>query len=223
MVNWINVKHKIILGTPRSGTTFVSNWYANENKDYQRLSKEIGFEHFEPDHQGWPQLGDKDGIDKETKFRIQKHLTQPSIFKLHPGPDMSNYIFEYIKNKPVIVVERKDVLGQFLSYGIGWTTNKWHHYVDKTTPLNGLNKNQTFYYEKKWFDDLSLRLALFNNVIQDLIIERKVWFEELPNWTNSNSVMLRQNPQSNDEKLELLTNKDEFLNWYNNFEKSYKQ
>ena len=136
---------------------------------------------------------------------------------------MSNYIFEYIKNKPVIVVERKDVLGQFLSYGIGWTTNKWHHYVDKTTPLNGLNKNQTFYYEKKWFDDLSLRLALFNNVIQDLIIERKVWFEELPNWTNSNSVMLRQNPQSNDEKLELLTNKDEFLNWYNNFEKSYKQ
>ena len=85
------------------------------------------------------------------------------------------------------------------------------------------NKNQTFYYEKKWFDDLSLRLALFNNVIQDLIIERKVWFEELPNWTNSNSVMLRQNPQSNDEKLELLTNKDEFLNWYNNFQKSYKQ
>ena len=217
------LNHKIILGTPRSGTTFVSNWYANENKNHQRLSEEIGFEHFEPDHQSWPKLGDKDGIDQETKFRIQKHLTQPSIFKLHPGPDMSNYIFEYIKNKPVVIVERKDILGQFLSYGIGWTTNKWHHYVGKDTPLNGLNKNQTFHYEKKWFDDLSLRLALFNNVVQDLIVERKVWFEDLPNWTNGNSVMLRQNPQSNEQKLELLTNKDELLSWYNNFKNSNKK
>ena len=136
---------------------------------------------------------------------------------------MSNHIFEYIKNKPVVVVERKDVLGQFLSYGIGWTTNKWHHYVGKTTPLNGLGENQTFYYEKKWFDDLSLRLALFNNVVQDLIVEREVWFEELSTWDSSNDIMLRQNPQSNDEKLELLTNKNEFLNWYNNFENNNKK
>ena len=50
------LNHKIILGTPRSGTTFVSNWYANENKDHQRLSEEIGFEHFEPDHQSWPKM-----------------------------------------------------------------------------------------------------------------------------------------------------------------------
>ena len=129
---------------------------------------------------------------------------------------MSNYIFEYIKNKPVVVVQRKDVLGQFLSYGIGWTTNKWHHYVGKATPLNGLIENQKFYYEKKWFDDLSLRFALFNNVVQDLIVEREVWFEELSTW-NNNDIMLRQNPQSNNEKLDLLTNKDEFLSWFNEF------
>ena len=64
---------------------------------------------------------------------------------------------------------------------------------------------------------------MFNNVVQDLIVEREVWFEELSTWDSSNDIMLRQNPQSNDEKLELLTNKHEFLNWYNNFENNNKK
>ena len=64
---------------------------------------------------------------------------------------------------------------------------------------------------------------MFNNVVQDLIIEREVWFEELPTWTNNDSIMLRQNPQSNNEKLNLLTNKDQFLEWYNNFENNNKK
>ena len=43
---------KIIVGTPRSGTSFVTKWYANENPKHIALDEQRLYEHFEPDYQG---------------------------------------------------------------------------------------------------------------------------------------------------------------------------
>ena len=53
---------------------------------------------------------------------------------------------------PIILVKRKDLLGQFISYGVGWTTNKWVSFDNDATSKNGLE--QDFYYKKEWFDDM---------------------------------------------------------------------
>ena len=46
--------HKVILGTPRSGSSFVTRWFANKHQDYTALSENQGYEHFEPGRPSWP-------------------------------------------------------------------------------------------------------------------------------------------------------------------------
>ena len=121
--------HKIIVGTPRSGTSFVTKWYANEWPQCTTLGDDGQFEYFEPlwfnyGQDDWPNIRD---VDKETKKRISG-LPSDYIFKMHTGPEMSEHIWEFVYKKLVTVVKRKDLLGQFISYGIGWETFKWFWY-----------------------------------------------------------------------------------------------
>ena len=215
--------HKIIIGTPRSGTSFVTKWYANEYPQCIALSEHRLFEYFEPDYPDWPELGDVEGIDKETQKRIRE-LPPDYIFKMHSGPDMSKYIWDFVYQRPIVLVKRKDLLGQFISYGIGWTTFKWYWYPDwkKNNGINGLEKGQTFNYKKEWFDNLVWRIEDLKKRESKLNIERTVWFEELINFPNNGEIMIRQNPKSNDEKLNIIENKDEFLKWFKDWVGEWK-
>lgn len=235
--------HKIIVGTPRSGTSFVTNWYVNEWPQCTALGAEHLWEYFDP---LWFNYGQGVGVarpdwpniqmayaDKETKKRISG-LPSDYIFKMHSGPDMSKYIWDFVYQKPIVLVKRKDLLGQFISYGIGWTTFKWYWYPHagwnpkwkndvvllKTKCINGLEKGQTFNYKKVWFDDLVWRIEDLEKCENKLNIERTVWFEDLPNWPKNGEQLMRQNPQSNDEKLNLLKNKNEFLGWFKEWAES---
>lgn len=227
MVNWTKGNHKIIFGTPRSGTTFVALWYSNKFSGYQHLSKNKGFEHFDPSFMDCKST-DRKLVNLETKRRISQDLKKLSIFKIHPGKNYSKHIYDYLKNEPIIVVKRKDVLGQFLSWGIGWQTNKWAHFKIESkkdiTTLNGLVEGQKFEYSKLHFEELKYRIDKFTKIEKTLKnIDRIIWFEDLPKWNIAGDTTVRQNPQSNEEKLNLLTNKHEFLDWYNNFKNSNKK
>jgi len=211
--------HKIILGTPRSGSSFVTRWLANKHQDYTALSENQGYEHFEPDHPGWPPLGDSDGIDKETKLRIAT-LKDKTIWKMHPGPDMSEHIFKYISTMPITLVKRKDLLGQFISYGVGWTTNKWVSFDNDTTSKNGLE--QDFYYKKEWFDDMVFRLIDLEKRQKKLNIEKLIWFEDIPKFKINGKLSVRQNNYPNEQKLKWITNSNEFMNWFLKFADSFQ-
>ena len=52
---------KIIVGTPRSGTSFVARWYANSFPKHTALDEERLYEHFEN--------SEKIGINKLGAFR----------------------------------------------------------------------------------------------------------------------------------------------------------
>jgi hypothetical protein len=211
--------HKIILGTPRSGSSFITRWYSNEYLEYTALSEDKGFEHFEPDHPGWPKLGDVEGIDKETKLRIAT-LKDKTIWKMHPGPDMSKHIFDYISEAPVILVKRKDLLGQFISYGVGWTTNEWVNFDPESKSKNGLSED--FYYKKEWFDDMVYRLKDLEEKQKVLKIEKLIWFEDIPNYKINGKLSVRQNDFSNEEKLKWVINQNEFMNWFLKFTDSFQ-
>jgi len=211
--------HKVIVGTPRSGSSFITRWYANEYPEYTALSEDKGYEHFEPDHPGWPSLGDSDGINKETKLRIDT-LKDKTIWKMHPGPDMSELIFDYISSIPVILVKRKDLLGQFISYGIGWTTNHWVNFDPDDKSKNGLE--QDFYYKKEWFDDMVYRLQDLEDKQKKLKIEKLIWFEDIPNFKVNGKLSVRQNDYPNEQKLKWITNSNEFMNWFLDFKNSFQ-
>jgi len=214
--------HKIIIGTPRGGTSFVTKWYANQFPECTALSEHRLFEHFEPDYADWPELGDVEGINKETLKRINE-LPENYIFKMHSGPDMSKHIWDFVYKKPVVLVKRKDYLGQFISYGIGWTTFKWYQYSDWKMPLAGLKEGQTFTYKKEWFDNLVWRIEDLKEREKYLNIERIVLFEHLPFFPNNGELMIRQNPRSNDEKLKLIENVNEFLGWFKDWVGKWNQ
>ena len=215
---------KIIVGTPRSGTSFVTRWYANKFPKHIALDEQRLYEHFEPDYPDWPPNNNFKAIDEQTKKRIKK-LPTDCIFKMHPGPEMSEYIWKYVYNKPVILVKRKDLFGQFISYGIGWATFKWYVLEDwKEKSLSGLKEDETFTYKKEWFDNLAWRLKdFFYREPHFKHIERTVWFEDLPDFPNNGNLLVRQNPQSNYKKLKRIKNKDELKSWFKEFERDMEK
>ena len=81
MVNWTKGNHKIIFGTPRSGTTFVALWYSNKFSGYQHLSKNKGFEHFDPSFMDCKST-DRKLVNLETKRRISQDLKNKSLYNI---------------------------------------------------------------------------------------------------------------------------------------------
>lgn len=193
------VHMKIIVGTPRSGTSFIAQWYANQYPDHTYHMPEKLGEYFHPDFMD----GD------ETAERI-KNLTDKSIFKLHTGKEMSPLIWEFIADKEVILVERGSKFQQFLSYGIGYLTNRWVSYIREGN--NGLTAPG--YYKKQWFDELEQRLVEFNE--RTFISKTHYWYEDIYKLPANGQLPLKQNLGN---KLDAFTNKDEVVEWYQDFNK----
>lgn len=188
---------KIIVGTPRSGTSFIAQWYANQHPDYTyHMPRQLG-EYFHPDFMD----GD------ETAQRIET-LTNKSIFKLHTGKEMSPLIWDFIEDKEVILVERQNKFEQFLSYGIGYLTNKWVSYIKEGN--NGLS--DPGYYKKEWFDELEQRLVEFSE--RKFISKTHYWYEDIYKLPANGKLPFKQNIGN---KLEAFTNKDEVVEWYQDF------
>ena len=187
----------IVVGTPRSGTSFIGQWYANQNPDYvYHMPDKLG-EYFHPDFMD----GD------QTAERI-KSLTSKSIFKLHTGKEMSPLIWEFISDKEVILVERENKFEQFLSYGIGYLTNRWVSF--KRPGNNGLTGPG--YYKKEWFDELDQRLVEFSQ--REFKSKTHYWYEEIYKMKSNGRLPLKQNLGN---KLDAFTNKDEIIDWYEEF------
>ena len=91
--------------------------------------------------------------------------------------------------------------------------------------LNRRNsKNHLKDLKKNNYENIDLVIVNFYPFEKTLKnIDRIIWFEDLPKWNIAGDTTVRQNPQSNEEKLNLLTNKHEFLDWYNNFKNSNKK
>jgi hypothetical protein len=121
---------------------------------------------------------------------------------------------------PIILVKRKDLLGQFISYGVGWTTNKWVNFDSESKSKNGLK--ESFHYEKKWFDDMVFRLKDLEEKQSNLNIEKLIWFEDIPNYKVNGKLSVRQNDFPNEQKLKWLINSNEFMNWFLKFNDSFK-
>jgi hypothetical protein len=192
---------KIIVGTPRTGTSFVAQWYANQTPNsVYHMPKKLG-EYFHPD------FYHTDDVDQETQDRIHT-LTDDSVFKLHTGTEMSDVIWDFIADKPVILVERNDKFQQFLSYGIGYLTDKWASFDAEGN--NGLS--HTGHYQRQWFDELAQRLVEFDN--RKFLCETHIWYEDIYTMPANGKLPFKQNIG---DKLAAFDNKEEIYEWFTDF------
>jgi len=196
----------VVVGTPRSGTTFVVNWIANNNPTHTLMQPDDLGELFQP------YFYTTDNHEKETSDRISL-LTDSSIFKLHTGVEMSPQVWKLIEDIPVIVVRRADRLGQFISFGLGCYTDKWVTY-NAPSSCN----IEPFHYKKEWFDDLAQRLIELDTRLPTLNVEQTIWYEDIPYMKLNGSLPQKQNNGTNADKMKSILNLDEFLNWYDKFE-----
>jgi hypothetical protein len=200
----------VVVGTPRSGTTFVVNWIANNNPTHTLMQPDDLGELFQP------YFYTTDNHEKETSDRISL-LTDLSIFKLHTGVEMSPQVWKLIEDIPVIVVRRADILGQFISFGLGFHTDQWITY-------NASNSSdiEPFHYKQEWFDDLAQRLNELDNRLPTLNIAQTIWYEDIPYMKLNGSLPQKQSKGTNADKSNSILNLDEFLNWYDKFTKVRK-
>jgi hypothetical protein len=154
-----------------------------------------------------------DNHEKETSDRISL-LTDLSIFKLHTGVEMPPQVWKLIEDIPVIVVRRADILGQFISFGLGFHTDQWITY-------NASNSSdiEPFHYKQEWFDDLAQRLNELDNRLPTLNIAQTIWYEDIPYMKLNGSLPQKQSKGTNADKSNSILNLDEFLNWYDKFTK----
>lgn len=186
---------KIIVGTPKSGSTFITRWIHNENPTYVYLK-----EHFQP---LWYPKGDPNLI---TRMRLEQ-LTDNVVFKVHAGKETSELVWNYIYEKNVILIERKNKLAQFVSLGHSYLSGVW-------TVYNKFNNIKKGYYRKEWFDDLCYRLDDLESRKSRLNIEHTYFYEDIATMPNNGMLPIKQHTDTVDTLLNMFENKEEFLGWY---------
>jgi hypothetical protein len=188
----------IVFGTPRSGTTFFTRWLSNNNTDYNYLG-----EYFQPYY------FNTENIDTETYTRISK-LSNNSLFKVHAGSELHPKVLSIVKSNPVNVVIRKNKLAQIISMGLASISDTWVTYDNNDTYVKGI-------YKKEWFDDITNRIEMFEKIYPSLNIKKKFFYEDIPLYQKNGKLPVKQNKYSIEDSLNLFLNKQEVLEWYNDW------
>lgn len=184
---------KIILGTPKSGSTFITRYIANQYPDYDYLK-----EYFQP---LWYNKN-------ETTDTRLKSLQEKSVLKIHTGKETADEVWNFIQNRKIIFVERKDKLDQFTSLGLSYLSDIWTVYDKPNEFVKG-------YYKKEWFDDLAYRLDQYYEKKDILNVDKVYFYEDIPKIKRNGVLPIKQHPLNIEQKLNMFTNREQFLEWYN--------
>jgi hypothetical protein len=183
---------KIILGTPKSGSTFITRYIANQHPNYAYLK-----EYFQP---LWYDKNDSTG-------KRLKNLKEKSVFKIHTGKEITKEVWNFIQDREIIFVERKHKLEQYASFGLSYLSNVWTVYDKPNDIIKG-------YYKKEWFDDLTYRLDQYYKKKNNLKIEKIYYYEDISTMVQNGMLPIKQHNLHINEKLNMFTNKQQFLEWY---------
>lgn len=212
---------KIIVGTPRSGTTYITRWMA-WNLKLHLLGHDFSGEYldganlnfiFNDNWKPGQSIG-TDHLDLWTQRAIDIIPSDRVIFKIHPHR-ISTLALDFLYQNPVTLIERKDRLSQFLSYGIAMHTDEWfkyhdHHFYDIKKPFLPI-----FTYQRSWFDILAKYLKEFDKIKNNHNnIQEIIYYENLNDYPPIPGITtLKQNPESTREKLKLVINSHELVEW----------
>tara|TARA_B110000503_G_scaffold127538_1_gene197404 strand:- start:3882 stop:4568 length:687 start_codon:yes stop_codon:yes gene_type:complete len=213
---------KILIGTSRSGTTFYYHWFLNQyaydmlpihskrDETFNAGHGQIRYgESFNPGHSWRLELGmdrlTPEVIKSETHRRLG--LLKPNSIVGVVIDEQVDYLFwEYVKDKPVTLIERQDQFAQILSWGRAMQTNNWVDWADW-----GKQKveNLNFLYTRQWFDDITSQLEAYNSRKNNWFtyIEEILYYEDIKNYNSNGQLPIKQQTAN-------VTNISELKFWY---------
>lgn len=186
----------VLVGTPRSGTSYLYYWYTNKYPELLHHQHDHSGEYFHP----WYMEGD------ETLERLT-HLTEQSIIKVHTGRRMNSTLWDFLNDKEVITIARKNKLEQFCSWGVACHTNTW---INKVS-----DSNLKIEYKEEWFKDLEQFLLQFRDMYGN---KPDIWYEDMIEKYPPQKNMYLPIKQ-NFKYIENFINQDEILSWYEEYTK----
>lgn len=197
---------KILIGPSRSGTTFYYNWFLNEYAyDPLPIVQKQG-ETFTPGYDWRVELGidnlTPNIIKKETQRRLQ-WIEENSIVKVTISNQVDDLFWEYVKHKPVTLIERQNTLEQVISWGIAKKTNKWA--VWKEQEIESVD----FVYHRSWFEEIAFELIKYNDMKTTWFtnIEHILYYEDINNYKVNGRLPIKQKTNYN------ITNIQEVESW----------
>lgn len=207
---------KVIVSTPRTGSTFYTRYLWVTNPDYECFD-----EYFQP----YLYPKDKNKFDITTE-RL-KNLKNNVIIKILAGKETDSRVWEFLQNKniPITFLKRKNIKRQFLSFGISclndiWTKfNKLSHGINRRNILNTDIKYKKGIYEKNWFDNLVYRIKKLDYLQSKLVVKEVLFYEDIikynypKNKETEDKVPIKQNILSDDELINFFDNKDQVNIW----------
>lgn len=216
---------KVIVATPRSGSTFYSRYLWLKNPNYVCVD-----EYFQP----YLYPSEKNEFDTTTE-RLN-NLKDNYIIKILAGKQIDFRVWNMLHDKkiPVILLKRKNIRRQLLSFGISCLNDVWvkfetesHGIFKKNIPNDGIRYTPGE-YKKWWFDTMIFNYKQMSYLTKYLTLSNILYYEDIIKITypindfTKKHIPIRQNNFSDDEMLNFFTNKDEVLDWINTYEGEIK-
>lgn len=212
---------KVIIATPRSGSTFYSRYLWLKNPNYICVD-----EYFQP----YFYSSEKNEFDTTTE-RLN-NLKDNYIIKILAGKEIDFRVWNMLHDKkiPVIILKRKNIRRQLLSFGLSCLNDIWvkfetesHGIFKKNIPNNTI-QYKAGEYKKWWFDSMIFKYNQLSYLTNFLTVSNILYYEDIITLTyptnefTKKNIPIRQNNLSDDDMLNFFTNKDDLLKWINTYE-----
>lgn len=211
----INTRMKLFVGTPRSGSSYIVKWHAHKHKMHL-LGHDFNGEYFDAANLklifGVDKIETAKQLDELSSRAIRLIPSDNVTFKIHPGY-MSDSTTNLLYQNKIIVIVRKNLLEQLLSYGIANHNQNWVNYKSDSLKL----LQDRFVYKYKWFSTIEQEILALRKIMHTHNnIESIIYYENfatkfpaIPGITpiKINNYDLRT-------YVNRLINSDEFFEWY---------
>jgi hypothetical protein len=210
---------KIIVATPRTGSTLYTRYLQLMNRDMTCLDEFFQYNFFPKDKNFY------DIVTERLSYINDNH-----IIKILVGNEVDSRVWDKLVKEqiPIIIIKRKNIRRQILSFGISILNDIWVKYETHATGLSRnrpVLNNELYYktgvFKKEWFDNIVNRLHLMEKIQNVLTIESVLYYEDIVTLQYSESelskkiIPIKQNIGSDEELTNFFTNATELTSWIN--------
>jgi hypothetical protein len=218
---------KIIIATPRTGSTFYSRYLQLTNPSMECLDEFFQYQFYPTDR----------SIYDVTTERLSV-INDNHIIKILVGKEIDKRVWErLINNKiPATFVKRRNIKRQILSFGIAALNDVW---VRFETHVVGIRKNEIildnkipykkFEYTRELFDNITYRIEKIEEIQTMLTVDNILYYEDIVNFKYSKTeftkkiMPIKQNPIDDDEMISFFTNANELDKWISEFNETHQR
>jgi len=218
---------KIIVATPRTGSTFYCRYLQLKNPGMECLDEFFQYQFYPPNSNFY-----------EVTTERLSFINNNHIIKILVGKEIDKRVWKKLVTEqiPVTILKRKNIRRQILSFGIAALNDMWVRY---NTHVVGIRKTEVIsdgcipykmsVYSRELFDNITYRIKKIEKIQNRLNVANVLFYEDIINLNYdktefSKKIMpIKQNPIDDNSMLAFFTNAEEVDRWIDKFNKMYQR